>query len=100
MGEIGILRSLGCSNWKIYQLFIWESTLIALLSWGLATAMSYPLNWLLGWKIGESLLHSSMEPGISAEGSVYWLCASIFIGLIATILPVKKALGVNVKELL
>lgn len=98
--EIGILRSLGCSNSKVYQLFIWENTLITLLSWGLATAISYPLNWLLGRKIGESLLHFSIEPDISAAGSMYWLGASLFIGLIASILPVRKALKVSVKELL
>ncbi|MGR3762959.1 FtsX-like permease family protein [Rossellomorea sp. NS-SX7] len=98
--EIGIMRSLGGSNAKIYRLFIGESIIVALMGWGLACAMSYPLSWLLGWKLGDSLLHFSIEPRVSLNGSLIWLCISILIGIAASVVPVKKTLKKKLTELL
>lgn len=98
--EIGIMRSLGGSNAKIYGLFIGESTIVALLGWGLACVIAYPLNWLLAWKIGDSLLQFPLQPHLSKEGSLIWLCVSILIGFAASIVPVRKTLKKNINEIL
>ncbi|MCA1060259.1 ABC transporter permease [Rossellomorea aquimaris] len=98
--EIGIMKSLGGSNAKVYGLFIGESTIVAVLGWGLSCAMSYPLNWLLGWKLGDSLLHFTIDPHISLKGSMIWLCISLLIGFTSSVVPLKKTLKQKLTTLL
>ncbi|MGG4489366.1 FtsX-like permease family protein [Metabacillus idriensis] len=98
--EIGILRSLGASNTRIYGLFIGESILTALLGWALACILSWPLSDLLGREIGDSLLHFSLQPGLSKEGSFLLLAASILIGAASGIVPVKRTLRKRINEIL
>ncbi|RLQ96646.1 FtsX-like permease family protein [Falsibacillus albus] len=98
--EIGIIRSLGGTNRKIVQLFMGESIIISLISWMLAAAMSYPLDMILGWKIGEALIHTRIPPILSTRGCIVWLLISLFIGVCSSILPVMKAAKHNLRDIL
>ncbi|MFY4775609.1 FtsX-like permease family protein [Metabacillus sp. RGM 3146] len=98
--EIGVIRSMGGSRSKIYGLFMGEGILIAVISWGLSVALAYPLHLFLSRKVGESLLHDSLTNVFPLSGIVFWLTASILIGIFASVLPANKAASEPLRKLL
>lgn len=89
--EIGIIRSLGGSKGKIYQLFIGEGIFIAGMSWVFSVIISYPLHAYLSERIGSILLNSPLHSGMSLNGSLLWLGFSILIGIFASFFPARIA---------
>lgn len=98
--EIGVIRSMGGTKRKIYSLFIGEGILIASISWAISAALAYPLHLFLSQKVGESLLHDSLQNVFPISGIVFWLAASIIIGVFASMLPAGKAANQPLRELL
>lgn len=98
--EIGVIRSMGGSRSKVYGLFMGEGILIAIISWGFSVGLAYPLHLFLSRKVGESLLHDSLTNVFPMSGIVFWLTASILIGIFASVLPANKAANEPLRELL
>jgi ABC-type lipoprotein release transport system permease subunit len=76
--EISIIRSIGGSDTKIYQLFIGEGILIAFVSWIFSVVLSYPLYTFLSNKMGNTLLKSTLPFAITWSECLLWLGISIF----------------------
>jgi len=98
--EIGIIRSIGGSSFKIYQLFMGEGIRIAMISWVTAVLLSFPLQTLLSRKMGEVLVKSALHSEMPLYGSMLWLAASLLIGIISSYFPVRKAAAQPVSKLL
>ncbi|KZZ82586.1 ABC transporter permease [Bacillus sp. SJS] len=98
--EIGITRAIGGSSGKILRMFAAESLIIAMISWSLAAAFSYPLSHFLCMQIGTALLGSPLQSGFYLDGIFIWLTASIVIGLGASAVPVIKSLAKPLPKML
>ncbi|RFU62251.1 ABC transporter permease [Peribacillus saganii] len=98
--EIGLIRAVGGSRMKIYQLLLGEGLFIAMISWGLSAALSYPLQLLLNDKIGNSLINSPLPSSFSPQGLSLWLIVSLALGIIASVIPAKKTADLPIKELI
>ncbi|PLR81378.1 ABC transporter permease [Bacillus sp. V33-4] len=98
--EIGIIRAIGGSDLKIFQLFIGEGLFIAIISWFISVALSYPIQKILNKSIGESLIHSQLQSQFSPWGFGLWLALSLCLGVIASVVPAQKAARLPVKELI
>ncbi|WP_180954895.1 ABC transporter permease [Bacillus sp. V3-13] len=98
--EIGIIRAIGGSDLKVFQLFIGEGLFIAIISWLISAALSYPIEKILNKSIGESLIHSQLQSQFSPWGLCLWLALSISLGVIASVVPARKAAGLPVKDLI
>jgi ABC-type antimicrobial peptide transport system permease subunit len=98
--EIGIIRSIGGSKWKVYGLFLREGILISVISWAFAVALSYPLYLFLSKAIGQTLLNGSLQHVFPMFGIWSWLGASIVTGMISGYFPSRKAVNQPLRELL
>ncbi|CAH0344248.1 FtsX-like permease family protein [Bacillus sp. CECT 9360] len=98
--EIGLIRAVGGPSYKIHQLFIGEGIFIAFISWIISAALSFPLQFILNQKIGESLIHSPLHFSFSPLGVGLWLIMSLIIGCVASIIPAQKAVKQPVKHLI
>ncbi|MBD1382448.1 ABC transporter permease [Metabacillus arenae] len=98
--DLGIIRSMGGSKLRVYQLFIGEGLLVAVLSSACSILLSYPLHLYLARQLGQTLLNSSLIHVYPLSGAGFWLIISVFIGIAASYLPARKAANQPVRELI
>jgi putative ABC transport system permease protein len=87
--EIGLMKSVGAENKKIMSLFYSEATIIGLLG-GFA---GFIVGYILSQFIGLSVFETSVAPRFEIIPIV--LLISIFVALLASILPVKRAVKIE-----
>ncbi|PLR65944.1 hypothetical protein CYJ36_21305 [Bacillus sp. UMB0893] len=98
--EIGIIRSIGGSKWRVYGLFLREGILISVISWTFAVGLSYPLYLFLSKAIGQTLLNGSLQHVFPLYGIWMWFGASLVTGAISGYFPSRKAVNQPLSELL
>lgn len=95
--EIGVMRALGASHRSIYQIFITEGLVVALIAWGLGALASYPLSYAL-----TVLLAGAMNLPLSFTYSWWgvgiWLGSVVGIAFFASLLPAYRASQVSVRD--
>ena len=84
--EIGILKSLGFTNWNVLFLFIVESIVLSVLSVLLGTGLG-----VLGAYGAESLMKLPIV--FPLKLIVVGFAVSVIVGLIAGVYPANKAAG-------
>jgi putative ABC transport system permease protein len=96
--EIGVLRALGSTRWQIRRTITNESLVIALIG----AAMGIAIGAGLGWALLKGL--SFGVPGVSYEPPLLTMfgvaLAAIVLGLIAAILPARRAARLDVVDAL
>jgi putative ABC transport system permease protein len=92
--EIGVLRALGSSRWQVRRQIADESLVIGLIG----ALLGIGVGAMLGWALLEGL--SSGIPGVDYEPpltTIAWVTAAgIALGLIASILPARRAARLDV----
>jgi putative ABC transport system permease protein len=92
--EIGVLRALGSNRWQVRRQIGDESVVIGLIG----ALLGIGVGALLGWALLEGL--SSGVPGVSYRPPVTtmaWVAAAgIVLGLIAAIVPARRAARLDV----
>jgi putative ABC transport system permease protein len=92
--EIGVLRALGSTRWQVRRQIGDESVVIGLIG----ALLGIGVGALLGWALLEGL--SSGVPGVSYRPPVTtmaWVAAAgIVLGLIAAIVPARRAARLDV----
>jgi putative ABC transport system permease protein len=95
--EIGVMRAIGASHGSIYQIFVTEGVVIALIAWALGAIISYPMSSIL-----LDMLESAMGLPLAFEyswaGVGIWLAAVIVIAVGASLLPASRAARVSVRD--
>ena len=95
--EIGVMRAIGASHRSIYQIFVTEGVVIALIAWALGALISYPMSVVL-----LDLLESAMGLLLAFEyswaGVGIWLAAVTVIAVLASMLPAFRAAQVSVRD--
>ncbi|MFB6208489.1 MAG: ABC transporter permease [Candidatus Nanohaloarchaea archaeon] len=93
-GEIGVMKSVGATNWQILRLFLIESGLIGLIGGLLGTALG------LGISFGASRIISrqvglQVTPGASPQLIVGATLFSFLVGALSGFFPARKAAKMN-----
>lgn len=100
VAEIGVLRAIGASNGAILRLFLSEGIVVALLGWGLAAPLAWPLSQFLCARLGMVLIQTPLHFSFSRLGLVFSLGFILLVALAATFFPARQATRLSVRETL
>jgi putative ABC transport system permease protein len=98
--EIGVMRSIGAENGRIFQLVVIEGMLIGSISWVFALLAAFPITYLLGNLLGKSLLKVPLVFLFSPQGLVIWLVVVLIISAAASFIPARNAVRLTVRDIL
>lgn len=94
IGEYAILKTLGFGGRHILALILGESLVITLIGGALGSVLTYPAAAIIGHKLSNffPIFH------IEAE-TVYLGClAALLVGIVAAIVPTRRAVGIRIAE--
>ena len=98
--EIGIIRAIGASDRAVINLVMAEGLLIGLMSWGLGTALSFPITTLMSNAIIQALFGASAKFTYSLTGVFLWLVIVLVLSALASVLPARSAAHLTIREVL
>ncbi len=95
--EIGVMRSIGASHAAIFNIFITEGVVVAVMAWAIGAIVSWPLSvWLvdaLGTAMSLPLSYRFSWPGVGM-----WLALMVAIASLASLLPAWRASQVSIRD--
>ena len=95
--EIGVMRALGASHRSIYQVFIAEGVVVALIAWAFGALLSYPMSWGL-LELLSNAMGLPLAFDFSWAGVAIWLGGVVAIAVVASVLPAYRAARVSVRD--
>ncbi len=95
--EIGVMRAIGASHRSIYQIFVTEGVVIALIAWALGALASYPMSILL-LDMLEGAMGLPLTFDYSWVGVGVWLASVTIVAVFASLLPAFRAAQVSVSD--
>ncbi|MDH5607773.1 MAG: ABC transporter permease, partial [Anaerolineae bacterium] len=98
--EIGVLRSVGASNFAVRQVVVVEGVAIALLSWLLVLVISIPSGLAMAGAVVTVVLRSALNFRFSLWGLLIWLLLVVLIGIFSSLAPAQRAVSLTVREVL
>ncbi|HZA59734.1 MAG TPA: ABC transporter permease, partial [Solirubrobacterales bacterium] len=96
--EIGVLRALGATRWQIRRTIADESLVIALIGAVMGIAIGSGLGWALLKGLSFGIPGVTYQPPVGTMIGV--AVAAVILGLIAAILPARRAARLDVVEAL
>ncbi len=96
--EIGVLRALGSTRWQIRRTIADESLVIALIGAAMGIAIGAGLGWALLKGLSFGIPGVTYQPPVGTMIGV--AIAAVVLGLIAAILPARRAARLDVVEAL
>ncbi len=98
--EIGVLRSMGAQSSSILQMVLVEVTLIGLISWALAFALSVPITYVLNIGVGLAVFTMPLDFHFGFDGVFLWLGGVLVISILAGAMPAANAIRLTIREVL
>ena len=98
--ELGILRSIGVTDKKMYRLLLFEGITIGLISWFFALLIAMPISYYLGNKFFTIFFDTTLNFSISPLGILFWLLISIIFSFLAVLIPAKNISKMNASALI
>ncbi|MES0489850.1 MAG: FtsX-like permease family protein [Leptospirales bacterium] len=100
--EIGVLRAIGATPQKIYNLFVTEGLVISLTGISLGLLFSLPLSYFASIFFGELILgdETRLDFTFSFMGFVITFFVTFIFGWLASRIPARKAIKVSTREAL
>ncbi len=98
--EIGVMRAIGAVDLEIVKSVVIEGLMIGMISWVIATVLSFPISFALLRLISKSLLDTTMTLRLTWEGIVIWLGVVVFLSVLASIVPARSAARLTIREVL
>lgn len=95
--EIGVMRAIGASHGSIYQIFIAEGVVVALIAWAIGAALSYPMSRVLLGLLSDAM-GLPLAFSFSWAGVGLWLLGVSVIAVLASLLPAYRAAQVSVRD--
>lgn len=96
--EIGVMRSIGASSWRVIRISIGEGVLLGWVSWLIALPLSIPAAYLLATRGLSFALNQQLSYQFSPIGAVIWLVLITLLAVIASSFPARSAAKVSVRE--
>ncbi|GIK37108.1 MAG: hypothetical protein BroJett011_09410 [Chloroflexota bacterium] len=98
--EIGLMRAIGASSGKVFQVFLIESLMVGLLSWPVGVLVALLSAKLLTDAISRLMEDSALIYTFSLGSVFLWLIIVALIAVLACLLPAWKAMRLSVREAL
>ncbi len=98
--EIGVMRSIGASNFTIVSMVVFEGMLIGTISWVFGSLLSIPISMVMNTGVGLAFLFVPLDFVISVQGFVYWLVIVWVLSALASLLPALNAARLTVRDVL
>ncbi len=98
--EIGVMRTIGATDFVVMQSVIIEGVVIGLITWFLAIGLSYPISQALLDIIGQAMADSTFILIFTPSGIVVWLAVVIALSIIASVMPARNAARLTINEVL
>ena len=98
--EIGILRAIGAYDSVITRLITFEGLFIGLTSYVIGILASIPISWLLTNLVNQAIFKTNAEFVMTPKGIIIWFVILIFLSLIASYIPARKATRLTIREVL
>jgi putative ABC transport system permease protein len=98
--EIAVMKTLGATAGVVRRLIVTEALLTSAVSWLVAVGLSLPLTLLVESVIGRLGFLAPLPFVLSAPSMVLWLGLLAAATLLATLPPVRRAVGLSVREAL
>ena len=96
--EIGVMRSIGASSWRVIRLYIGEGILLGVLSWMIALPLSIPAAYGMATQGLSFALNAQLAYRFSPQGALIWLVIIIILAVFASTLPARSASRISVRE--
>jgi ABC-type antimicrobial peptide transport system permease subunit len=89
--EIGVLRSVGISRWRMLRCYVYEALIIVLSSVILGLLIGVAMGWTMS---AQRILFSQLPIPFSVPWSLFLImCAlSVIFGFVAAVLPLRSVL--------
>jgi putative ABC transport system permease protein len=94
--EIGVMRSIGASSWRVIRLSIGEGVLLGWISWLIALPLSIPAAYFLATQGLSFALNQQLSYRFTPEGAIVWLVIITLLAIVASSLPARSAARVSV----
>jgi putative ABC transport system permease protein len=94
IGEYAVMKTLGFGGWHIAVLIFGESLLIAILGCLFGIASTFPMAHAFGESMGTFFPVFNVE----TKTIVLDFVAALSVGLVAAVIPVKRAIGIRVAD--
>ena len=98
--EIGVMRAVGASDLSVLMVFLIEGIFIGVVSWATGSVLALPLSRILSDRVGIALIRAPLLYDFPLAGVALWLIGAIFLAIIATYLPARRASQLSVREVL
>ncbi len=98
--EIGVMRAIGAVDLEVIKSVVFEGTFIGMISYGIATLLSFPISYLLLRIISASLFQSPIQLSIATQGFGIWLLIVLALAAFASVLPAHNAARLTIREVL
>jgi putative ABC transport system permease protein len=96
--EIGVMRAVGAQSRTILSLFIMEGSLQGFLSWLVAVPLALIIARPLARQLGQTMIEVDLDYTFNWMAVAIWLFTILFIAIVASVLPARKAMAVSVRE--
>ncbi|HMA35683.1 MAG TPA: FtsX-like permease family protein [Chloroflexia bacterium] len=96
--EIGLLRALGASGWRVAQVFWIEGLALGGLAWGLGVLLGLPLTYLFLAVFRQRVAPAAQTIDLAAFGVM--LVAILGIATLASLAPARRAARLRIADLL
>jgi len=92
--ELGMLRAIGMTRWQVRWMISWESVITALIGAAIGIALGIVLAALLAARL------DFVAFAVPVSSLIIFAVAAMIVGLLAAILPARRASRLNVLEAL
>ena len=98
--EIGVMRAVGASSHALIGMIQHEGGVIALISWCLASALSFPISYYVGNMFGNIFFDAPLDFAIAPISLAIWFGLSFLFAFAAYLFPALKAIRLTVRDTL
>jgi len=96
--EIGIMRAVGALSGTILGMFVIEGLLQGVLSWMVAVPLSIIVAPWMASALGETIFNTELVYRYNYGAVLIWLVIIVFVSVLASIMPGRRATQVNVRQ--
>jgi putative ABC transport system permease protein len=97
--EIGVMKTIGATNPRVFRLVLGEAMLVGLASWVASAALSLPLTAVIDRYL-SSLGFLGARFVVSPGAMIGWLAVVVVGSAVATLAPARRAARLTVREAL
>ena len=98
--EIGVMRAIGAVDREIVKSVVVEGMMIGLISFAMASVLSFPISFVLLRIISQAMMGTIMPLEITMVGFVIWLVVVVVLSVVASLWPARGASRLTIREVL